>query len=128
MSCHDIGRGMNSVVKEIITLLDNNELSKEAAKKLIKSCLRGVYWCDGNEGEAVNYISHYLCGMCLKKVPKGENLYELPYDVWNKIHEDVFHGAVCKDCLEKLGIKEKYAIESTGEYAETNNGISWPSD
>lgn len=43
MSCHDIGRGLNSVVKVIIKEYDNGKFSQETAKKLIKACRKGVH-------------------------------------------------------------------------------------
>lgn len=57
MSCHNIGRGMDSVVVQVIKLLEENEISKEAARKIIIACRNEVYWCDGNEYEAVESIN-----------------------------------------------------------------------
>lgn len=79
MSCHDIGRGMNSVVKKVIFLLDNNKISTESAREIIAACRIGVNWCDGNEDEAVECIRKSRCGWCLRKIERGNNLFSL----WN---------------------------------------------
>ena len=78
MSCHDIGRGMNSVVRVVIGLYDNEEISSDAAIRIIRACARGVNWCDGNSYEAVDYIRRCRCGKCLRMIPKGEKLYLNP--------------------------------------------------
>ena len=143
MSCHHIGLGMNSVVRKIITLMDAEEISKETAKKLIKACANGVHWCDGNEYEAVAYISRCLCGNCLEKLPEGEKLYELPdpFDdsLWDKIDKEIVHSRLCEKCFdefigkfyghydsEEAGKKKTEAVRcSTGDYSKTNNGFRW---
>ena len=56
MSCHDIGRGMNEVVKTTIELYDAKAIDINATKKIIASCAAAVNWCDGNEYEATAYI------------------------------------------------------------------------
>ena len=55
MSCHNIGRGMNYVVKNVIKMYDTGELTLEAARKIIAAARRGVNWCDGN------YIPYGTC-------------------------------------------------------------------
>ena len=77
MSCHDIGRGMNSVVRTTITLFDEGKICLESARAIIVSCRKGVHWCDGNEGEAISYISECICGKCMKKAEKGEKHYSI---------------------------------------------------
>lgn len=49
MSCHSIGRGMNSVVKVVISLVDERKIEIEPAKEIIEACKKGVNWCDGNQ-------------------------------------------------------------------------------
>ena len=41
MSCHNIGRGMNYVVKNVIKMYDTGELTLEAARKIIAAARRG---------------------------------------------------------------------------------------
>lgn len=149
MSCHDIGRGMNSVVRATMKLLDEGKISSEAAKIVIKHCKKGVHWCDGNEGEATAYIRRYICGRCMKKVPKGEKLYSVydveyrisdKYEIANEFATDCF----CTECFDivlnewckdpEAGAKQRAYIEekndperytSTGEYRDDNNGFRW---
>ena len=56
MSCHDIGRGMNSVANVVLDLYESGQISKEGASRLVLACRKGVNWCDGNEGEAVEDV------------------------------------------------------------------------
>ncbi len=150
MSCHDIGRGMNSVVRTTITLLDKDEISIEAAKEILWSCAKGVNWCDGNRYEAVDYIQGCRCGRCLKKLPKGEKLYSvdsvsIPFTNGNKLWNYTITGRLCPNCFddvlngyckdENTGERERHYIEdncdeeyylSAGEYGSTNNGCQWP--
>ena len=77
MSCHDIGRGLNSVVGVVITFYDEGKLDIETARTIIVACRKGVHWCDGNEDEAVMRLRKCRCGKCLKVVKKGEELLPL---------------------------------------------------
>lgn len=66
MSCHDIGRGLSSVVKVILEKLDSGEISADTARDLLYACRKGVHWCDGNENEAMIQMHQMRCGYCLK--------------------------------------------------------------
>ena len=84
MSCHDIGRGLNTVTKKVIELYDLGCYSTETARDLIATARNGVHWCDGNEYEAVACIRRCRCGRCLKKMKPGEYLFsvwDVPYSV-----------------------------------------------
>lgn len=151
MSCHDIGRGMNSVVKVVVELYDDGKIDKKAAMKIIRACKDGVNWCDGNDGEAIDYIRRCRCGKCFKMIPKGEKLYSV-WDVSNEVPDkykidDRFELALdglCQDCFDivlneycqdnNAGERERNYIEkdedpkyftSTGQYEEDNNGYLW---
>lgn len=153
MSCHDIGRGMNEVVRMTISLLDKGEIGKDSAKKIIATCRAAVYWCDGNEEEASLYYSYCRCGRCMSMLPEGELLLPLwPHEnlvgfKFNSIEkkEHLISLRVCEPCFEELikkyGNKEnienikKKIIEyessgferyrSVGSYANDNNGFRW---
>lgn len=112
MSCHNIGRGMNSVVEEVVALYDTGEIALEPAKKIIYKARVGVNYCDGNEYEAVECIEKTRCGHCMKAVEDGENLYDL-YDAksydYRKSGEGVdrlggqlAHTCLCASCFDKL--------------------------
>lgn len=79
ISCHDIGRGMNEVVKITIELYDAKAIDINTAKKIIASCAAAGNWCDGNEYEATAYICRCKCGKCFKMIPRDEKMYS----VWN---------------------------------------------
>lgn len=152
MSCHHIGRGLNNVVRTVVSLMEENKISKKAAKTIIRCCADSVYWCDGNSYEATDYIHRCLCGRCMKRVPAGEKLYsvglvsdEVPnrYDLYHHLASD----GLCGDCFDIVlaehckdaaaGERERRYIEehndpedyiSTGKYEDHNNGSRWVDD
>ena len=68
MSCHDIGRGMSAVSKTVLDLYEEKQISKESAMKLILACRKGVHWCDGNEGEALEHKNRTLISRLLLQI------------------------------------------------------------
>ena len=114
MSCHDIGRGMNSVIEVVIGLYDDGKISTESAGEIIKACRRGVHWCVGNEVEAVGALAFTRCGVCLKKIPEGKELYDLvdAYGVevehtdcekiFQKAQYELAYPSVCGKCMDKI--------------------------
>ncbi len=109
MSCHNIGRGLNSVSKVVLELYEGNELSKSAVIRLIRACRRGVNWCDGNEYEAVDaVIEAGYCGLCFEK--KGnlssafENGLQYPekYDIFSAYELTAAHNYLCEDCKKRM--------------------------
>jgi len=150
MSCHSIGRGMNSVVRTVMSLMDQEKISKEAAKTIIRCCAKSVNWCDGNEVEATDYIRRCICGRCMKMIPAGEKLYSVynvSKDVPNRYHlcDHLAADGLCEECFDivlnehcndsSAGERERKNIEkwypgpddniSTGKYEESNNGSRW---
>ena len=112
MSCHDIGRGLSSVVKVILEKLDTGEISVDTARDLLYACRKGVHWCDGNENEAMIQMHQMRCGYCLKKLSEGDTIYST-YDVSrefeNKYHmglrnidNQIADYFLCQECFEKL--------------------------
>ena len=81
MSCHDIGRGMDSVARIVAEMYTNGEITKEVAFRLFYALRKGVHWCDGNEDEATASISNMLCGRCLKVYEEDDGIV----DVWDTI-------------------------------------------
>lgn len=76
MSCHDIGRGMASVGREVLRLYDEGRYDKDTAIQLIRATLKGVNWCDGNSYEAAASLS-CRCAHCFRKVntPKDDLVF-----------------------------------------------------
>lgn len=72
MSCHDIGRGMASVGREVLRLYDEGKYDRDTAKQLILATLNGVNWCDGNSYEAAVSLA-FRCAHCLKKTEDPKN-------------------------------------------------------
>lgn len=150
MSCHDIGRGMNEVVRMTVSEFDRGEISAGAARRIIATCGVAVHWCDGNEGEALAYIRRCRCGKCLKLIPKGEkllSLWELPYNYHDVVTKArLAADGICEKCFDeimpgfcmgdddaeslKAEIKNRYEdypenYLSDGEHPDDNNGFRW---
>ena len=140
---------MNSVVRTVVSLMDEKKISKDAAKTIIRCCANSVNWCDGNSSEATDYVRRCMCGRCMKRVPAGEKLYsvyQVSDAVKNRYHLDDHLGSdgLCEECFdivlaehckdaatgerERKYIEEQYDSEdyiSTGEYENHNNGYGW---
>ena len=149
MSCHNIGLGLNNVVRTTVKLMDEGKVSKSAAKKIIICCAKSVYWCDGHEYEATDYIYNCMCGNCMNVIPEGEKLYrvfEAPLSTSEKekLWSQLVVPRLCNNCFDKVindllgdetvGQKCRKYIEencnpedhaSTGEYENNNNGFRW---
>ena len=123
MSCHDIGRGMNSVVKVVIDLFDEGKMEVSTAREIIVACRNGVNWCDGNEDEAIVCIRRCRCGKCLKKVPKGAYLFSV-WDVSNDVpnryrildggETKIASDGLCESCFDEV-INTHCKDESAGK-------------
>ena len=126
MSCHDIGRGMNEVVKTTIELYDAKAIDINATKKIIASCAAAVNWCDGNEYEATAYIRRCRCGKCLRMVPKGEKLYSV-WNVSNNVPDcynidkkaDIATDGLCSECFDEVISKHQLCSHKSLKYTST---------
>ncbi len=70
MSNHVIGYGMNEVVETAVTMFEKSEISVNACKKIINTCLDSSCRCDGNKYETIEYLYEDYYGNCLKKIEK----------------------------------------------------------
>ena len=112
MSCHDIGRGMDSITQVVIKMYDAEEITSKTALKLFSALKSGVYWCDGNAHEAVQSIFNCRCGQCLKKMKPGEklfNIYDAPggvtensNDILRNYQEDYAGWRFCTECFDNI--------------------------
>ena len=113
MSCHNIGRGIKTIINKIVALYEEGRYSADTARELIAAARRGVHWCDGNEDEAIDEIRRCYCGRCLKKMNKGAYLFSVwevsgdvtqPYDIIDcKRIEDELPLAsdrLCEECFK----------------------------
>ena len=115
MSCHDIGRGMNSVSKTVLDLYEEGKVTSESAIKLIRACRKGVHWCDGNESEAVEeVVERGYCGLCFNKSENLTDVYDNDlgypdkYRVFDDYDKTAAHFFLCPDCKKRV-------IEGYGE-------------
>lgn len=98
MSCHNIGRGMNSVVEVAVDLFEHDRIDLNACKEIIRACKQGVHWCDGNSEEAIACINEYYCGNCLKRIDHEE---KIRVSAFQKDYQCVTRY-LCKDCYQRL--------------------------
>lgn len=112
MSCHDIGHGLNSVSESIMDLYIGKRISIEDTKLLLNKAKSAVYYCDGNEYEAIACLKYNdICSACLKS---KDELYQLMDEISynSEIYEEIdtnpyyVDTIMCKDCARKL-LEEK---------------------
>ena len=85
MSCHNIGRGLNEVVRKVLVEYDAGLIPYESAFRILQQCVQSVYCCDGNEYEATVYDNQ---------------------EVLERVREAVIDYHLCQDCIDKLEIQE----------------------
>lgn len=109
MSCHNIGRGLNSVSKIVIKLYEEGRYDKETARQLLCTCRKGVNWCDGNEEEAVeDVIEAGYCGLCMTKTEQISDIYDNnlkypdKYKLFDPFDKSAAHFFLCPECKEKV--------------------------
>lgn len=107
MSCHNIGHGLNEVVRKILVEYDAGLIPYEPVFRILQQCAKSVHWCDGNEYEATACM-YDRCGRCLRK---GLPMFRLgiPYndrEILNLVKKEVIDYHLCQDCIDKLGIQE----------------------
>ncbi len=109
MSCHDIGRGLNTVTKKVIELYDEGKIQFEDVKNLLFTIRKAVYHCDGNEYEAVAYLYGRRCGHCLKRT---SDLYNLD-EIFVRAYEDksLDTDEVCEECFGEFCRKHNTACD-----------------
>ena len=107
MSCHNIGHGLNEVVRKVLVEYDAGLIPYESVFRILQQCVKSVYWCDGNEYEATACM-YDRCGRCLRK---GRPMFRLGIlyndrEVLELVKKEVIDYHLCQDCIDKLGIQE----------------------
>ncbi|MCD7844616.1 MAG: hypothetical protein LUG57_01930 [Oscillospiraceae bacterium] len=118
MSCHDIGHGMNNVVKKVLELMDAGEISADAAKTLAYTAIGSVHFCDGNEYEASEcFAEQGRCSCCLEIKPTVFAFEDCPDLYRDKINAmetvrwrrprdwddyEILGDTICPECLERV--------------------------
>ena len=121
MSCHNIGRGLNEVVRKVLVEYDAGLIPYESAIRILHQCARSVHWCDGNEYEATACM-YDRCGRCLRKGLPMFNI-DIPYDnqgVWKLLDKESVDFHLCQDCIDKLEVQEfanrPWDVEKEAQY------------
>lgn len=79
MSCHNIGKALNSVEICAIELYEAGKIEREVLREILAACRDAVVYCDGNYDEVTEFLDARYCGACLSKRVAGEPLYT----IWN---------------------------------------------
>ena len=85
---------------EAIEMFENEEIGLNACKKIIMACKNGVYWCDGNEDEAIACIIDCYCGNCLRRLHQEHRIRV------DRNRYDVVTHYLCEDCYQHLVYEE----------------------
>ena len=110
MSCHDVGRALNSVGAVVLGMYDKGRIPLEEARELLVATRLGVHWCDGNEYEAVDELSKNHCGHCLRKLEVGAPLYDVDdvscdvpdrYRMYDHPELLIASGYLCPECFDR---------------------------
>ena len=109
MSCHYIGRGLDSVANVVLDLYESQQISKEGAVRLILACRKGVNWCDGNEGEAIaGTVKRGYCGLCFEKKENLTNVFDNELrcperdEVFCAYEDTAAHYWLCPECKKQV--------------------------
>ena len=85
------------------------EISKDACRRIIHLCAKGVNWCDGNEYEAVDsLVADNVCGLCLEECDAVSSVYDNDlrypqnYSVFDDYEDDAAHYFLCAQCKKKV--------------------------
>ncbi len=107
MSCHNIGHGLNEVVRKVLVEYGAGLIPYESVFRILQQCVKSVYWCDRNEYETTACM-YDRCGRCLRK---GLPMFRLGIlyndrEVLELVKKEVIDYHLCQDCIDKLGIQE----------------------
>ncbi|MBR1919150.1 MAG: hypothetical protein IJ831_05950 [Spirochaetales bacterium] len=100
---------MSSVAKVVIELYESKMIGKEAANRLILACRKGVYWCDGNEDEAMESFEEAgYCGQCFEKTGNLSNVFDNDlgypdmYNVYDDYDDTAANFCLCPECKQRV--------------------------
>ena len=107
MSCHNIGHGLNEVVRKILVEYDAGLIPYESVFRILQQCAKSVHWCDGNEYEATACM-YDRCGRCLRK---GLPMFELGIfyndrETLDLLKKETVDSHLCQECIDKLGLQK----------------------
>ena len=107
MSCHNIGHGLNEVVRKVLVEYDAGLIPYESVFRILQQCAKSVHWCDGNEYEATACM-YDRCGRCLRK---GLPMFELGIfyndrETLDLLKKDAVDYHLCQECIDKLGLQK----------------------
>jgi hypothetical protein len=120
MSCHEIGRGVDVIMRQVLDMYDEGKISKEAALEMVKKFPKAVHWCDGNEDEAQRTLTLTHCAACLHKYEEDDEImcvdvldsrsYDINIsefriiDAWyESMEKNDFNGrSLCRSCFNKF--------------------------
>ena len=100
MSCHNIGHGLNEVVRKVLVKYDAGLIPYESAFRILQQCVESVFCCDGNPYEATTCI-YDRYGRCLRK---GLPMFKMGilyahWDVLDLVRKETIDYHLCQDCI-----------------------------
>ena len=107
MSCHNIGHGLNEVVRKVLVEYDAGLIPYESVFRILQKRAKSVHWCDGNEYEATACM-YDRCGRCLRK---GLPMFELGIfyndrETLDLLKKETVDYHLCQECIDKLGLQK----------------------
>ena len=107
MSCHNIGHGLNEVVRKVLAEYDAGLIPYESVFRILQQYAKSVHWCDGNEYEATACM-YDRCGRCLRK---GLPMFELGIfyndrETLDLLKKETVDYHLCQECIDKLGLQK----------------------
>lgn len=113
MSNHMIGEDMAPVLRHIMELRGEGQITDRAAQALIQDLRDVVGNEDGNYPEAHFEVDRLYCGHCGKRVPDKEPMFSADYCLYNRKlridHDDEifskyrrYSDQLCADCFDEF--------------------------
>ena len=120
MSCHAIGKGIDTIMCQVLEMYDDGKISKDAALEMVKKFPEAVNWCDGNEDEAQRTLTLTHCAACLHRYEYDEEIMAVDvldsrsYDInisefnimdawYESMKKNDFNGrSLCRSCFNKF--------------------------
>jgi hypothetical protein len=118
MSNHDAGYLLSLASTKIMEQYEKEKLDKDTAIEILQFNRKLVYYVDGNESEALDYLRRTHCGRCLRRMQPGEKLYLFSFwymlkdlvellesnatNTGKKYSDELASDRLCTECFDKI--------------------------
>lgn len=131
MSCHEIGRGMSSLMNDMFGLYDDGKIPKESMFDILEVLKSGTYCCDGNLYETMEYVCHNRCILCLQHKDEEDlvHQYTLSENIEDSELTDELEDfiqkyrdyCVCQTCMRPILLDNKISPERADDLIKKSN-------